>query len=56
MASTKLIYPHSARIYVYQSQTDVRVLQRTDSLNGGDVHPGFELTIERLYEAVTKPK
>ena len=51
-----VIYPHSARIYVYQSPTHVQVLQRADRLDGGGVLPGFEMTVERLYEAVTKPE
>ncbi len=36
-----VIYPHAARIYVYQSPTDVTVLQRADNLDGGTVLPDF---------------
>lgn len=51
-----VIYPESGRIYVYQSPTRVTVLERTDILDGGEVLPGFQLPIEQLYDAVTKPE
>jgi Uma2 family endonuclease len=50
-----IVYPDSGRVYVYQSPTQVTVLKRADTLDGGEVLPGFQLLIERLYEAVTKP-
>lgn len=51
-----VIYPESGRIYVYQSPTRVTVLERTDILDGGEVLSGFQLPIEQLYDAVTKPE
>jgi Uma2 family endonuclease len=51
-----IVYPDSGRVYVYQSPTQVTVLERADTLDGGEVLPGFQLPIERLYEAVTKPE
>jgi Uma2 family endonuclease len=50
-----VVYPDSGRVYVYQSPTQVVVLERTSTLTGGDVLPGFQFPIERLYEAVTRP-
>jgi Uma2 family endonuclease len=51
-----VIYPDSGRIYVYQSPTRVTVLERSDTLDGGDVLPGFRLPIAQLYEAVARPE
>lgn len=50
-----VVYPESGRAYVYQSRTQVTVLERADTLDGGEVLPGFRLPIAQLYEAVTKP-
>ena len=50
-----VVYPDSGRVYVYQSPTQVTVLERTDTLDGGEVLSGFRLPIEQLYEAVTRP-
>jgi len=51
-----VVYPDSGRIYVYQSPTRVTVLERTDTLDGGEVLPGFQLPIAQLYEAITRPE
>ncbi len=51
-----VVYPDSGRVYVYQSPTRVSILERTDTLDGGDVLPGFRLPIAQLYEAVAKPE
>ncbi|MBW3540331.1 MAG: Uma2 family endonuclease [Planctomycetes bacterium] len=45
-----VLYPEPGRIYVYTSPTQVRGLERSETLDGGDVLPGFSLPIERLYE------
>jgi Uma2 family endonuclease len=50
-----VFYPDSGRVYVYQSPRDVSILERTGTLDGGEVLPGFRLRITDLYEAVTKP-
>jgi hypothetical protein len=31
-------------------------MERTDTLDGGEVLPGLRLPIVQLYEAVTKPE
>jgi Uma2 family endonuclease len=51
-----VFYPDAGRIYVYQSPTQVSILERTDTLDGGEVLPGLRLPIVQLYEAVTKPE
>jgi Uma2 family endonuclease len=50
-----VLYPNSGRVYVYQSPTHVSIQERTDTLDGGEVLPGFRLPIAQLYEAVVKP-
>jgi Uma2 family endonuclease len=50
-----VFYPDSGRVYAYRSPTQVSILARTDTLDGGEVLPGFQLPIAQLYEAVTKP-
>jgi Uma2 family endonuclease len=48
--------PDSGRVYVYQSPTHVSIVERTETLDGGEVLPGFRLPIAQLYEAVVKPE
>jgi Uma2 family endonuclease len=50
-----VFYPDSGRVSVYRSPTQVSILGRTDTLDGGEVLPGFRLPIAQLYKAVTKP-
>jgi Uma2 family endonuclease len=50
-----VFYPDSGRVYVYESPTHVSILERTDTLDGGEILPGFRLPIAGLYEAVAKP-
>ena len=51
-----VFYPDSGRVYVYQSPTHVGILERDDTLDGGEVLPGFRLPIAGLYEAVARPE
>jgi Uma2 family endonuclease len=50
-----VFYPDSGRVYAYRPPTHVSILERTDTLDGDEVLPGFRLLIAHLYEAVTKP-
>jgi Uma2 family endonuclease len=50
-----VFYPDSGRIYVYRSPTHVSIVERSGMLDGGEVLPGFRLSIAELYEAVVKP-
>jgi Uma2 family endonuclease len=54
--SVWVFYSDSGRVYVYQSPTHVSILERTDTLDGGEVLLGFRLPIAQLYEAVAKPE
>ena len=49
-----VFYPDSGRVYVYQSPTHVSILERDDTLDGGEALPGLRLPIAGLYEAVAK--
>ncbi len=49
------IFPDTGRVYVYSSANQVTVLERSESLTGGDVLPGFELPIEKLFAGMSKP-
>jgi Uma2 family endonuclease len=51
-----VFYPDSGRVYVYQSPTQVSILERTDTLDGGEVFHGFQLHMAQLYAAVTRPE
>ena len=51
-----VFYPDAGRVYIYQSPTQSSIVERTDTLDGGEVLPGFRLPIIQLYEAVTKPE
>ena len=50
-----VVFPETARIYVYSSANETKVLERTDELTGGDVLPGFRLQIAELYSGLQKP-
>lgn len=50
-----VIYPRSGRIYVYESPKQVRGLDQSDELDGGNVLPGFRLRIADWYAAVMRP-
>jgi Uma2 family endonuclease len=51
-----VIFPESGRVYVHTAPKQVRVFDRNDELDGGDVLPGFRLLIAALYEPLTKPE
>jgi Uma2 family endonuclease len=58
-ASVRLVWvlnPTLRRVYVYQSFTDVRILQEADELDGGNVLPGFRLRIADLFTALVPPQ
>jgi Uma2 family endonuclease len=44
-----VIYPRLQLVYMYTSLTTVRGLTRTDTLDGGDVLPGFTLALTDLF-------
>ncbi len=50
-----VIYPQTERFYVYRSLMEIHGLARSDTLDGGDILPGFSLPLEKLFSSVTKP-
>lgn len=50
-----VVYPSTGRVYVCTSANHITVLERNESLTGGDVLPGFELPIEKLFAGMSKP-
>ena len=50
-----IIYPGQSRVYVYDSPTSVRILQRDDELDGGAVLPGFRLGLSAIFEDEAEP-
>ncbi len=57
-AGVKLVWvlnPTLRRIYVYDSFTQVRILQENEELNGGEVLPGFRLRVAELFTVLDLP-
>lgn len=44
-----VVYPSRSMVYVYESPTRLRGLTRSDTLEGGDVLPGFRLPLQALF-------
>ena len=44
-----IVYAKDAQVYVYQAPKDVRILTRTDTLDGGAVLPEFRLPLADLF-------
>ena len=45
-----VVYPSARQVYIYTSRTDVRILVEPANLDGADVLPGFQLSLNRLFE------
>lgn len=45
-----VIYPDPGAVYVYESPDRARILKRTDTLDGGQVLPGFQLALAELFK------
>ncbi len=45
-----LVYPIQAVVHVFETSDTARVLRRGDTLDGGDVLPGFRLPLATLFE------
>jgi len=46
-----IVYPKDAQVYVYRSPKEVRILSRTDTLEGGTVLPELRLPLADLFPA-----
>jgi Uma2 family endonuclease len=44
-----VVYPQTCQVHVYESPSSIRVLSRTDELNGCQVLPGFRLLLTQLF-------
>ena len=51
-----VVYPSQKNVYCYESVTDVRVIDRNGTIDGGDVLPGFAVTVESLFATLKKPR
>ena len=47
-----LIYPSLELIHVYESFTRIQVLTKQDTLDGGDIIPGFRLPLATLFKGI----
>jgi len=50
-----VIHTETGHVYVYSKSHSCQLLERTDTLTGGDVLPGFELQLETLFAVATRP-
>ena len=51
-AGTKMVLavnPRRRSVTLYRSQSDITILTGTDVLDGGDVVPGFQLTLQEIF-------
>jgi Uma2 family endonuclease len=49
-----VIYPREGVVHVFETFTRIRVLTRTDALDGGAILPGFQLPLTSLFEEVAQ--
>ena len=47
-----VVFPAHRIVYVYESSVEVRVLTESDTLDGGNVLPGFRLRLDRLFDPI----
>jgi hypothetical protein len=47
-----VVYPKSRAIYVYRSVSDVQILGEADTLTGGDVLPGFGVSLAEIFKVL----
>jgi Uma2 family endonuclease len=47
-----VVYPMQSQVFVYESPTRIRVLEKTDALDGGEVLPLFRLPLITLFATV----
>ncbi len=53
-----VVWPLVYQIYIYHSPTEIQVLSRGDTLEGGSVIPGFQVDLNDFFgnDEVTDPK
>jgi Uma2 family endonuclease len=50
-----VVYPAQSKVYAYTSTTAIHILAPGDELDGGDVLPGFRLSVRELFEQAGEP-
>ena len=45
-----LLYPRTQTATVYRSLTDIEILTIEDTLTGGDLLPGFSVSLKEIFE------
>ena len=45
-----VFYVARAKVYVYESPISVRILRRSDQIDGGSVMPGFQVPLAEIFE------
>lgn len=50
-----VIHPKYRKLYVYQSPKSVLVLDQHDTLNGGDIIPGFVMPLSKIFKIPANP-
>ncbi len=46
-----LVYPEKRLVEVYRADGDIQILTGDDTLDGGDVLPGFSMTVSDIFKA-----
>ena len=44
-----VVYPKADKVVVYESVTAVKVIGKNEMLDGGEVLPGFQLSLKELF-------
>ena len=50
-----VVYPRQAKIYVYGPTTAIQVFSPGDELDGGEILPGFRLSVQELFARAGSP-
>jgi Uma2 family endonuclease len=45
-----LLYPRTQTVTVYRSLTNIEILTIEDTLTGGDLLPGFSVSLQEIFE------
>lgn len=51
-AAVWIVYPKGRSVTVYRSLENIRVLTEADELDGGDVLPGFKVTVSDIFAGI----
>jgi Uma2 family endonuclease len=46
-----VVYPESQRVHVHSNDRTARILEANETLDGGEVLPGFETSISTLFQS-----